>query len=150
MQIALAKKVDLPKILQLQKDSFLQEAILYDDYSIPALTQTLASIEKDLAAGPLLKLTVDKMIAGSVRAHIEGSTCYIKRLVVAPTFQNQGFGKALMNAIEAYCLTVERFELYTGHQSEKNLALYKKLGYVIFKKVRNHDRLTFVFLEKMK
>ncbi len=43
---------------------------------------------------------------------------------------------------------VERFELFTGSRSEKNLYLYQKMGYEIFKRKELSDRVTLVFLEK--
>jgi hypothetical protein len=55
-----------------------------------------------------------------------------------------------MRGIEETFKEARRFELFTGHKSEKNLHLYEKLGYRVFKKVKANERLTIVFLEKIK
>jgi len=48
--------------------------------------------------------------------------------------QNQGIGTILMKEIEK-CFTPKRFELFVGSKSGKNIYLYQKLGYSIFKLV---------------
>jgi len=68
-------------------------------------------------------------------------------LIVHPEYQNKGIGKKLMAAVEK-CFKRVRYELFTGHQSEKNLALYEKLGYKRFREEKINDGLRFVYLEK--
>ncbi|NJL72790.1 MAG: GNAT family N-acetyltransferase, partial [Candidatus Competibacteraceae bacterium] len=86
---------------------------------------------------------------GSVRARAEAGTCHIGRLIVHPDRQNQGIGRQLMAAIEARFPEAQRFELFTGDRSGKNLGLYAKLGYREFKREPLGDRVTLVYLEKM-
>lgn len=88
------------------------------------------------------------MIVGSVRAQIKEGTCFIGRLLVHPNFQNQGIGTALMREMEKRFPQAERFELFTGHRSEKNLYLYGKLGYRELRREKVNDRLDLVYLEK--
>jgi hypothetical protein len=47
----------------------------------------------------------------------------------------------------AHVVLVERYELFTGHRSERNLYLYAKLGYRQFKREPVHEALTVVYLE---
>jgi ribosomal protein S18 acetylase RimI-like enzyme len=96
---------------------------LHNDFTIPPLLQTLEEIIKDFENQIVLKATMDGKIRGSVRALTRGETCYIGRLIVHPDFQNQRIGKKLMNKIEEIFKDAERFELFTGHKSEKNLYL---------------------------
>lgn len=53
-------------------------------------------------------------------------------------------------AIEQQFETVRRHEPYTGHQSERNLALYQSLGYHEFSRRRQSDAVTLVSMEKRK
>jgi hypothetical protein len=53
-----------------------------------------------------------------------------------------------MNEIEKNFSTCHRFELFTGDRSERNLYLYQKLGYKIFKTANLTDQTTIVYLEK--
>jgi len=89
------------------------------------------------------------IIVGSVRAHRDGDTCHIGKLVVLPEYQNQGIGKALMYAIENhYKSIVRRYELFTGMGDPRNRHLYDGLGYKPFKTEKLNEQVTFVYMEK--
>lgn len=139
---------DLSDILYLQKCCYLMEAELYNDFNIPPLLQTQEDIEQDFANQTILKLHLKGRIIGSVRAFEKNDTCYIGKLIVERKYQNCGYGKMLLNSIENEFNT-SRFELFTGHKSEKNLSLYTKLGFNEFKK-ENLQGITLKFLEKKK
>jgi ribosomal protein S18 acetylase RimI-like enzyme len=143
-----ATVTDAEEILSLQKLAYRSEAEIYDDFNIPPLLQTLEEIKKDFENQTFLKATLDGKIRGSVKAFIKEGTCYVGRLIVHPDFQDRGMGKELMKKIEEIFEKAQRFELFTGHRSEKNLYLYQKLGYKIFKTVKANDRLNIVYLEK--
>jgi ribosomal protein S18 acetylase RimI-like enzyme len=143
-----ATVADAEEVLSLQKLAYKSEAEIYDDFTIPPLLQTLEEIKRDFKNQIVLKTTIDGKIRGSVRAFARGETCYIGRLIVHPDFQNQGVGTKLMNKIEEIFEETKRFELFTGHKSEKNLYLYQKLGYKVFKTVKANDQLDIVSLEK--
>ena len=68
--------------------------------------------------------------------------------IVNPDSQNQGIGTRLLHEIEKYFPEAERYKLFTGHKSQRNLYLYQKLGYRPFKRQRINDMLPLVFLEK--
>jgi ribosomal protein S18 acetylase RimI-like enzyme len=140
---------DAEEILALQKLAFQSEAELYNDYTLPPLTQTLEEMRADFEKQVILKASIDGRVVGSVRAQMKSQgTCYVGRLVVHPDFQNRGIGTRLMDEIEGVFSQAERFELFTGHRSENTLHLYHKLGYREFKRERVSDDLTLVFLEK--
>jgi hypothetical protein len=54
-----------------------------------------------------------------------------------------------MQEIEARFPDAARCELFTGHKSQGNLRLYKRLGYQPFKRHVLSDQLTMVYLEKI-
>jgi hypothetical protein len=54
-----------------------------------------------------------------------------------------------MREIENAFAAVERYELFTGHKSERNLYLYHKLGYRAFREQQITDAVSLVFLEKL-
>ena len=148
MKIEEVSGEDLQEILELQKLAFQIQGEIYNDFTIPPLIQTLEELKVDFLQQVFLKTERDGMIVGSVRGYKMDDTCYIGRLVVHPEYQNQGIGTALMVEIEKKFSNIARFEIFTGHKSEKNLYLYKKLGYSIFKKEVVDDSLTMIFLEK--
>ena len=157
MIVQLAEPGDAAEILELQKLAYHSEAAIYNEFGIPPLTQTLDQMRADLARQTCLKATSDARmggclcgcIVGSVRAHLSEGTCFIGRLIVHPSAQNQGLGTRLMNEIEQAFSHAARFELFTGHLSERNLYLYRKLGYRPFNQERISDALTLVYLEKV-
>jgi ribosomal protein S18 acetylase RimI-like enzyme len=95
-----AELSDAAEILELQKLAYQSEAVLYDDWSIPPLTQTLNQIKKEFDETTFLKVCDSGRLIGSVRASIHDGTCNIGRLIVHPEFQHKGTGTRLMLAIE--------------------------------------------------
>ncbi len=139
---------DAEEILGLQKLAYASEAEIYDDYSIQPLNQTLEQIQSEFANQTVLKAYIDVKIVGSVRGFMREGTCHIGKLIVHPDFQNLGIGTRLLEEIEKCYKRAERYELFTGHRSIRNLYLYRKLGYKPFASEVVTDNLTSIFLEK--
>jgi GNAT superfamily N-acetyltransferase len=146
--ITRASADDAGELLALQRLAYRSEALIYGDFGIPPLTQTLDSLEADLRSQVVLKATCDGRIVGSVRAELRDGTCLVGRLIVQPDAQNRGLGSRLMAEIEACFPAADVFELFTGHESARNLYLYRKLGYQEHRRERVSDALTVVFLRK--
>lgn len=144
-----ASPEDAAAILELQKLAYQSEAQLYNDLNIPPLTQTLDELRSDFTSKIFLKAQVEGKIVGSVRGYQAGITCYIERLIAHPDYQRQGIGTALMEQIES-CFEAQRFELFTGHKSDRNIHFYERLGYKLFKSEKINKTLSFVFMEKHK
>ena len=150
VEVLKANKNDIKTILLLQKDCYISEAELYNDYSIPPLQQDLKSLETEFDNSIILKCVINGEIIGSVRGYKADDTSYIGRLIVKKDFQNKGYGRLLVESIESMFKDCKRFELFTGHKSHKNLYLYNKLGYKEFKKKVLNKNLTIIYLEKIK
>jgi len=105
-------------------------------------------METDLRQQVVFKAAIDGGLISSVRGYLRDETCYIGRLIVHPEFQNRGIGTTLMNSMEQHFSEARRYELYTGDRSGRNIYLYRKLGYHIFRTERLTDKTTLVFLEK--
>jgi len=151
MIITQATDADAEEILELQRLAYQSEAAIYLDYAIPPLIQTLAEIKAEFHSRLFLKAMAAGRIQGSVRAfmeYMEQGTCCIGRLIVHPARQNRGLGAKLMREIEGRFPEAQRYELFTGHLSERNLYLYKKLGYRPVRHEKVSKKLTTVFLEK--
>lgn len=139
---------DAEEILALQKLAYQSEAALYNDYAIPPLTQSLDEMRADFQKQVVFKACLDGQITGSVRGYVKNNTGYIGRLIVHPAFQGRGIGTRLMKEIEGYFGQVNRYEIFTGDRSERNVSLYQKLGYRIFRTERLTDKVTLVYMEK--
>lgn len=145
--VDVASKGDLEEILTLQQLAYQSEASIYNNYEFAPLKQSLEELQSEAKQAIVLKIVEDRKIVGSVRGFEKDGTCFIGRLIVHPDYQNQGLGKKLMHAIEL-CYEGVRYELFTGHLSEKNLRLYENLGYKIFDTKRADDHLQLVYMEK--
>jgi ribosomal protein S18 acetylase RimI-like enzyme len=147
--IVVATRKDAAEILALQKLAYRSEAEIYGDFSIPPLVQTLTEMEHDLESQVVLKAESSAGIIGSARAFEKDDTVFIGRVIVHPEHQGRGLGKSLMKAIEARFPAARRFELFTGVRSERNLHLYRKLGYKDLRTETVTPTLSFVYLEKL-
>jgi ribosomal protein S18 acetylase RimI-like enzyme len=149
-EILKATKDDLSIILELQKLAYRSEANIYMDLTIPPLLQTIEEVENQFRDHVFLKSVLNNTIIGSVRAIEKERTCYIGRLIVHPDYQKQGIGKSLMDEIEKIFISINRYELFTGSLSYKNISFYKKLGYNIYKFEKISDTFELAYMEKLK
>jgi ribosomal protein S18 acetylase RimI-like enzyme len=147
-RIRRANDADAPAILALQKRAYESEARLYDDWSLPPLTQTLEALRAEFSASIALAAFEGELLVGSVRGRESDGTVHIGRLIVEPGRQGLGLGTRLMREIEAEFPAARRFELFTGSRSEVNLRLYERLGYRRFREQVLSPSVTLVFLEK--
>jgi ribosomal protein S18 acetylase RimI-like enzyme len=150
VEIARANVKDAEEILSLQKLAYSQEAKLYDDFQIPPLVESLSQLKANFETHVFLKATVDGRIVGSVRVLQNGDTCEIGRLMVRPDCQNRGIGTKLFLEAERVFPSCRRLELCTGDRSVKNIHIYKKLGYRVFKSEKPERNVNLVFLEKQR
>ena len=75
--ICKAQETDMEEILRLQQIAYQSEAILYNDYSIQPLTQTIEQATAEYRGCVVLKAVMDGKIIGSVRAYEKGCDAYI-------------------------------------------------------------------------
>jgi ech hydrogenase subunit C len=147
--IRLANIKEAQEILALQKLAYQSEAEIYNDYSLAPLTQTLEELKEDFGNKVFLKAVMNKQLIGSVRGYLENNTCYISRLMVNPLYQNLGIGRKLLGRIERYFHAAKRYEVFTWHDSKRNIFFYKKNGYKMFKREKLSEIRDSVFLEKI-
>ncbi|MFB4275050.1 MULTISPECIES: GNAT family N-acetyltransferase [unclassified Nonomuraea] len=139
---------DAGEILTLQRAAYVSEAQLYGDPYIPPLVESLEQVRKVVEGALVLKAIDAGRIVGAVRGRLSGTTCLVGRLVVAPDRQGQGVGTALLRALHEQVPEATAFDLFTGHLSEGNLRLYRRLGYRETSRERMDDHLTMVYLRR--
>lgn len=149
MRIERAAEGDAREILALIKRAFASVGEQYGDPHLPPLTETLEEHRAAYANGVVLKAVEDGRIIGSVQGVLrEDGTCYVARLVVEPTLQGRGIGRALATELERHFPDAVGFSLFTGHLSGETLGLYRSLGYAETHRESVSDRLTLVWMEK--
>lgn len=146
--ISIAEIQDCDEIIKLQKLAYQTEAQLYQDWTIPPLTQTSESLQQEFGHITILKAVHAGRIVGSVRAQLIDNVCYIGRLIAHPDFQKQGIGSALLRKIEQAFYQAKTYELFTGSKSESNIRFYQSHGYQISHTKNISDRVELIYLSK--
>jgi ribosomal protein S18 acetylase RimI-like enzyme len=149
MQSQRATPDDLPAILHLQRRAYQSEGELYGDPNLPPLRQTEAELLTEFGDKCFFKLAERGQVVGSVRCWLQGKAVHIERLMVLPERQGQGLGTALLSRAERCFPEAAYAELFTGHRSERNLRLYRRLGYREVRRQTVAPHLTLVFLRKV-
>lgn len=150
--ISVATEQDAEQIFRLQYLCFQREAALYGNYRIAPLVQSLDSVRQELVADCVFVARLGDEVVGSVRGSItEDGAAAIGKLCVHPRLQGHGIGARLLRAAEA-ALAEERgakkFRLHTGHRSEGNLRLYRRVGYETVGTSQGTDGVPMIVLEK--
>jgi len=149
MKVETATKSDANEILDLQKVAYLSEAKIYDDYSIPPLVQTVDELMEEFSNHTFYVVRFADKIIASISIRIEDQVANIGRLIVSPEKQGAGIGGALLDYAETANPDAQAFELFTGHKSEKNLAIYHHKGYQVIRHQKINDNLIFVHMRKL-
>lgn len=148
LDISHAELADAGAIIQLQRLAYQSEAERYNDWSLPALTQTVESLQAEFAQQIILKAVKGNELVGSVRAYMKQDICKIGRLIVHPQHQRQGIGSRLLRSVEILHKQARLFELFTGSKSLDNISLYQKYGYSINHSEKLSLDVELVFLQK--
>lgn len=147
-RIEMATLSDCAAILDIQKNAYLSEATLLDDFTIPPLQQSIDHIKAECRQQSFFKAVEQNTIIGAVRAYSEQGTCFIGKLIVTPEKQNRGVGKNLLRYAEGVFSQCSRYELFTSEKSTKNMYIYENSGYRIYHTKKISEKLTLVYLEK--
>lgn len=89
----------------------------------------------------------DLIKMASARYFKKNDTIEVGRLMVAPSFRNQGLAFSIMKNVEDHSRG-SKFELFTCTRSWINIRLYEKLGYRIFKEGIDDNELPLAYMEK--
>ncbi|MEU0075748.1 GNAT family N-acetyltransferase [Streptomyces sp. NPDC006332] len=150
--ISAATEQDAEQIFKLQYLCFQSEAALYGNYRIDPLVQTLDELRAEVVADCVFVARLGDEVVGSVRGRVtDDGSASIGRLCVHPRLQGHGIGARLLRAAES-ALAGERgatsFRLHTGHRSESNLRLYRRVGYQTVGTAQGADGVEMIVLEK--
>lgn len=130
LDVAAFVESDLAELVVLQRCCWVQEAILNNTLSIPALHESAADVLEWTASWRVLCVRREDRLVTAVRARPTGDAWEIGRLMVAPDLAGRGVGRWLLGRAEALApATVSSFILFTGRFSTRNIRLYQRAGY---------------------
>jgi len=119
---------DAAEVLVLQRASWVTEAIANGTLDIPPLHEDLEDVLGWIGTAWVLR--DGARLIGGVRGSLDGGTWRIGRLMVAPDRRGEGLGRRLLAHIESVAPEgAQRFALFTGRRSTRNLAMYERAGY---------------------
>lgn len=150
--ISVATEQDAEQIFRLQYLCFQSEAALYGNYRIDPLVQSLDSVRAEVGSDCVFVARLGEEVVGSVRGTVtEDGAAAIGKLCVHPRLQGHGIGARLLRAAESALVEergAKKFRLHTGHRSEGNLRLYRRVGYQAVGTSQGNDGVPMIVLEK--
>ena len=110
-----ATDADAAELLVLQRCCWVDEALANDTLDIPAFHESLDDVRSWIATWSTWCVRLDGRVVGAVRAHHDGASWDIGRLMVAPDLAGRGLGRWLLAFAEAQAPDdVEQLVLFTG------------------------------------
>ena len=138
---------DAGEVLTLQRAAFVSEAQIYGSADMPPLTQTLESVQAELADCYGWTARVRGRLVGALRGRVDGDLLLVGRIAIAPDMQGEGIGRGLLDTAEQASGAAQA-ELFTGSLSEANIRLYESCGYRISERVPQDDGTEQIFMRK--
>jgi ribosomal protein S18 acetylase RimI-like enzyme len=145
------RAADAGEALTVQRAAYVAEAQRYGAPRIPPLVETLDELRADLADPRVVGLGawLGPRLVGSVRGRPSGERMEVVRLAVAPDMQGNGVGRRLLCAVEAAApQQVRVLWLVTGADSQGNLRLYARAGYLRVSETADTAGVRLVLLER--
>jgi len=122
---------DAAEVTVLQRCCWLDEAVANDTLAIPALQESPEAVRGWLTTWHTTGLRLDGRLVGLVRTRRIGDDWHVGRLAVAPDVRGRGVGRWLLDHAEAAAdPDCRRITLTTGAKSVRNLAMYRRAGYL--------------------
>ncbi len=115
-------------------------------------SRPLDSVRQEVADDCVFVARLGDEVVGSVHGRVtDDGAASIGKLCVHPRLQGHGIGARLLRAAESALAEergAKRFRLHTGHRSENNLRLYRRVGYETVGTAQGADGVPMIVLEK--
>lgn len=131
--IRLATKEDIPTILHIVKEAFIEYCQIVGITSIEALCETEADVQSDLLDKNVYVACRNGEILGTARIAKKEKKAILSRFAILPQVQGAGIGSALLIHIEKELRSsnIERIELYSALANVRLKDYYLGKGFEI-------------------
>jgi len=135
------------RIMDLQRDSYKIEAQLIGFYEIPALKETIESLQQcdEIFYG----YYINDVLAGIISFKIIDDVLDIHRVAIHPSFFRMGIADKLINFIEGLDSNISRIVVCTGKDNLPAVNLYLKNGYKKKKDIEIKNGIYITEFEKI-
>ncbi|SFA87163.1 MULTISPECIES: N-acetyltransferase [unclassified Bacillus (in: firmicutes)] len=127
LRIVISNPVSAKEVLALQIPSYTVEAKLIDCYDIPALKDSVETLQK--CGETFFGYYEKEMLVGALSLKIQEGVIDIHRLIVHPDHFRKGIAKQLMNFVEAEIEDVHTIIVSTGSKNEPAVRFYLNNGF---------------------
>ncbi|MDP4088710.1 MAG: GNAT family N-acetyltransferase [Bacillota bacterium] len=121
-----AVEEDIPQIQEITREAFESYARGAEiNYPLAALSEAYSEIKTDLETKLVLVAVANGSVIGSVRVETKPDhTAYLSRFGVSSSYQNNGVGRILMNAVDNSMMEAGVSHLYL-HTASRMLSLVR-------------------------
>jgi N-acetylglutamate synthase-like GNAT family acetyltransferase len=141
-------RADAEELLNLQKLSYEDKALTYDDYMISPMTDRLEDIVEEMNRKVILKATAANIVVGTIRGYQIGSSCRVERLCINPKYRHQGIGKCLLAELERRFPNLE-YQTVIWERCKEAITFFESRGFVRYDLQHLSDYVTVIYLRKM-
>jgi|GEM_PF-1058182 len=138
LRIALATADEAPLALRIMQEAFAEyEGVLNPPNG--AIRETVEDVVRAMIEGGNVLVWQETTPVGSARFRLLPDHLYIGRVAVLPSHRGKGIASALMGYMEtiARAVGLSEIRLRTRAQLERNLSLYRRLGYEVVQITRH-------------
>ena len=134
------------RVLSVQFPSYRIEAALLDNYEIPPLKDTVASLHN--CDETFFGYFIDEELCGVISLKLEEDIVDIHRLFVHPNHLRKGIAKKLLYFLQEEFHDAKKMIVTTGSKNSPAIEFYQKNGFTMLKELTVEENLSLTLFEK--
>ncbi|RPJ96397.1 GNAT family N-acetyltransferase [Rummeliibacillus sp. TYF005] len=134
------------RVLSVQFPSYRIEAALLDNYEIPPLKDTVASLHN--CDETFFGYFIDEELCGVISVKLEEDIVDIHRLFVHPNHLRKGIAKKLLYFLQEEFHDAKKMIVTTGSKNSPAIEFYQKNGFTMLIELTVEENLSLTLFEK--
>lgn len=133
-------------VLCIQIPSYMLEAALLDNYEIPPLKDTVASLQN--CDETFFGYFINEELCGVISTKLEDDVVDIHRLFVHPNHLRKGIAKKLLYFLQEEFHDAKKMIVSTGSKNSPATEFYQKNGFSMLKEITVEENISLTLFEK--